>query len=199
MHCHHLQLLERATKRLPASADNGAPDPMSQQSPSWHLLNPHLPWILPSLLQLVLNLHHLSSPQVADVPQRLNLLLSKIVHVKGLPAWLLAFAFSSTIRCVHLQKIMFEQPCGTMLSFWYLGTAAILIESIPTLLIESGCRVRVCSRGLLQPCRWGLGRGQSTCAGCRTWGIGRTRASRKRRRPRSPATTSPPCVLGSDR
>ena len=63
MLCHHLQLLERAVKRLPGSADNGAPEPAEQSSPAWHVLNPHLAWILPSLLQLILSLHQLSTPQ----------------------------------------------------------------------------------------------------------------------------------------
>lgn len=63
MLCHHLQLLERAVKRLPASADNGAPEAEKQSSAAWHVLNPHLAWILPSLLQLILSLHLLSTPQ----------------------------------------------------------------------------------------------------------------------------------------
>ena len=74
MLCHHLQLLERAVKRLPASANSGAPDPMSPSSPSWHVLNPHLGWILPSILQLTLNLHYFSTPQVSSLHTKLHLL-----------------------------------------------------------------------------------------------------------------------------
>jgi hypothetical protein len=64
MLCHHLQLLERAVKRLPASAENSSDNPLSQSSPSWHVLNPHLEWILPTLLQMTANIHWLSTPQV---------------------------------------------------------------------------------------------------------------------------------------
>jgi len=68
--CHHLQLLERAVKRLPGSAENdaGAANCMNQASPSWHVLNPHLEWILPTLLQMTANIHWLSTPQVPYVP-----------------------------------------------------------------------------------------------------------------------------------
>ena len=65
MAAHHLQLLERAVKRLPASADLGAPNPESSASPSWHVLNAHLDWALPTLLQMTANLHALSTPAVS--------------------------------------------------------------------------------------------------------------------------------------
>ena len=65
MAAHHLQLLERAVKRLPASADLGAPHPESSASPSWHVLNAHLDWALPTLLQMTANLHALSTPAVS--------------------------------------------------------------------------------------------------------------------------------------
>ena len=64
MAAHHLQLLERAVKRLPASADLGAPHQESSASPAWHVLNAHLDWALPTLLQMTANLHALSSPAV---------------------------------------------------------------------------------------------------------------------------------------
>ena len=63
MAAHHLQLVERAVRRLPGSADTGAMNCMDPSSPAWHVLNPHLDWMLPSLLQIANNLHSLSTPQ----------------------------------------------------------------------------------------------------------------------------------------
>lgn len=64
MAAHHLQLLQRAAKRLPASAHGDTSGWMVTGSPAWHPLNPHLQWILPTLLQIASHFHALATPQV---------------------------------------------------------------------------------------------------------------------------------------
>ena len=62
---HHLHLMERTVKRLPASSRLGeTSSTVGPSSPSWHAVNVHLPWAMPVLLQLIQCLHTLWTPEV---------------------------------------------------------------------------------------------------------------------------------------
>ena len=61
---HHLQVVVHAVRRLPASRNMEDADPQNPQSGSWHMLNQHLDWALPVLLQFVASMHSLYTPQV---------------------------------------------------------------------------------------------------------------------------------------
>jgi hypothetical protein len=60
---HHVHLLSRTLKRMPpcSSLVRAQPEP---GAPGWHVLNGHLGWMLPPLLQITCCLHSLYSQQV---------------------------------------------------------------------------------------------------------------------------------------
>lgn len=60
---HHVHLISRTLKRMPPCSALAAAD-SAPGSPGWHVLNRHLGWLLPLLLQITWCLHSLYSPQV---------------------------------------------------------------------------------------------------------------------------------------
>lgn len=61
---HDLHRVEHAARRGPCSRALGAAS-ADPAHPGWHVLNAHLPWLLPPLLQLMRCLNAVWEPQVS--------------------------------------------------------------------------------------------------------------------------------------
>ena len=64
---HHVHVLSRAVKRMPACANLDTVEE-APGAPGWHVLNRHVGWALPRLLQLTRCLHSVWSPQARAAP-----------------------------------------------------------------------------------------------------------------------------------
>ena len=138
MLCHHIFVLEKAVIRLPWSGSSIGDNAETPGSLSWHLFNPYLSWIVPTLLKLLENLQALYTPQVADLLLFISSVLS--VSCQPLSPYINLFSFFSyqsswrPLRISWLQKSL-----ATVFTHWLPSTCYVYCSYVCCLLPLSAC------------------------------------------------------------